>query len=503
MVSLIGAIGIAVDGTRLVMVKSRLKTAVDAAALIGARDMAVAGSATNAANLFWANFGRSNPTSTSGYLSTNITSVAVTDVNTNTVSVVAEGLMPTTFMNIFGISTVSVVSSAQATRAATGMELALVLDNTGSMAGWPIASVISSANDLVNILYANGTVDTEPNLWVSVVPFTAEVNVGSTNTAWLKAGSNTTGAYMNTTWMGCVMARYDTVDSATGLTNDFTDVPPGGAPMTPYLYASTYGKYTVLDKRKTAYFGDNDWTPGTITEAQQSSLPQNTAVGPNLGCPQNSTGGGLPILPETASRATVLAEINQMVANFRGGTFINLGLQAGWWTLSPRWRGAAGWGNATLPLDYNKPYMKKVIVLMTDGNNQWYDWPGGAPGAGPANLSDGTPTGWKNDGNTDFTGYGRLLDNDMNLPAGQNTQANATTNINNKMLQLCTIIKQQGIIIYCILFDHDGGVTSDTETLFQNCASSPQNYFLDATDAQLQATFSNIGGQLASLRISQ
>jgi hypothetical protein len=147
--------------------------------------------------------------------------------------------------------------------------------------------------------------------------------------------------------------------------------------------------------------------------------------------------------------------------------------------------------------------MKKVIVLMTDGNNQWYDYPGGAPGAGPANLPDGTPTGWNNDGNTDFTGYGRLLDNDMNLPAGQNTQANATTNINNKMSQLCTIIKQQGIIIYCILFDHDGSVTSDTETLFQNCASSPQNYFLDATDAQLQATFSSIGGQLASLRISQ
>nr|WP_294517559.1 TadE/TadG family type IV pilus assembly protein [uncultured Rhodopila sp.] len=502
-VALIGAIGVAVDGTRLVMVKSRLKTSVDAAALIAARDMTIAGSATNAKNLFWANFGRSSATSTLGFLSTNITSVAVTNVNTNTVSVQAQGLMPTTFMNILGISSVSVVSSAQATRAASGVEIALVLDNTGSMAGWPIASVIASASDLVNVLYANGTVDTEPNLWVSVVPFSAEVNIGPNNTAWLKAGSNTVGAYMNTTWMGCVMARYDTVDAATGLTNDFTDVPPASAPMTPYLYPSTYGKYTVLDKGKTAYFGDNDWTPANITEAQQSKIAQNTAVGPNLGCPQNSTGGGLPILPETASRATVLAEVNQMVANFRGGTFINLGLQAGWWTLSPRWRGAAGWGNATLPLDYNKPYMKKVIVLMTDGNNQWYDYPGGAPGAGPSNLPDGTATHWNNDGNTDFTGYGRLLDNNMKLPAGQNTQANATTNINNKMSQLCTLIKAQGIIIYCILFNHDGSVTSDTETLFQNCATSSQYYFVDATDAQLQATFSNIGGQLASLRISQ
>src|ERR1700693_261412 len=37
--SLIAAIGLAVDGTRLVMVQSRLRTSVDAAALIAARDM--------------------------------------------------------------------------------------------------------------------------------------------------------------------------------------------------------------------------------------------------------------------------------------------------------------------------------------------------------------------------------------------------------------------------------------------------------------------------------
>ena len=33
-----------------------------------------------------------------------------------------------------------------------------------------------------------------------------------------------------------------------------------------------------------------------------------------------------------------------------------------------------------MPLAYNTPYMKKVIVLMTDGNNEWYDWTDGVPG---------------------------------------------------------------------------------------------------------------------------
>ena len=159
------------------------------------------------------------------------------------------------------------------------------------------------------------------------------------------------------------------------------------------------------------------------------------------------------------------------------------------------WRGAAGWGNATLPLDYNTPNMQKVIVLMTDGNNQWYDWPGGAPGAGPSP--------WVDDGNTDYTAYGRLLYNNMGLAKSQNTAANATANINTKMSQMCTLIKQQGIIIYTILFNHDGSVTSDTETMFENCASSAQDYFLDATATDLQTTFSTIGSQLASLRVSQ
>ncbi len=176
--------------------------------------------------------------------------MTITQVSPTTMSLEADGLLPTTFMNVLGISQVPVSTTSQATRQVTGLELAMVLDNTGSMAGWPIQSVIASATDLVNVLYNNGTVDTLPNLYVSVVPFSAEVDIGSNNTGWLKAGSNTTGAYMNTTWMGCVMARYDTVDPATGLTNDFTDVPPGSAPFTPFLYPSTLNKYTVKDKRQ-------------------------------------------------------------------------------------------------------------------------------------------------------------------------------------------------------------------------------------------------------------
>lgn len=483
MLPMLAVIGIAVDATRMWLAQSRMTAALDAAALNGAREISSATRNADIVNLFWANFHRSAPGSQVGFLGTNVTSLTVSPVDANTLSITAKGLLPTTFMSLFGIPNVQLSATNQAVRATYGMELALVLDNTGSMAGWPIQSVVSSATSLVNILYGqntNGTYnDTAQNLWVSVVPFAAEVNIGPANTGWLQAGSYDASAYpAKSPWMGCVMARVKTGD-------DFTDATPVQAPFTAFLYPSTLGQYVFKINGKNTDIGDNSWSTTTVTDYRQATLSPNTAVGPNLGCPN------LPVLPLTASRATVLATVSQMVANYRGGTFINLGLQAGWWTLSPNWRGL--WGSPTLPLAYRTPFMRKVIVLMTDGNNEWYDWSGGAPGAGPAP--------WKNDGDADFTAYGRLKQNLMNLP--NNNQANATANLNTRMSQMCSILKQNGIEIYAVLFNHDGSVASATQTLFQNCASAPDHYFLTPTSAQLQNAFTEIGSQLANLRISQ
>ena len=129
------------------------------------------------------------------------------------------------------------------------------------------------------------------------------------------------------------------------------------------------------------YPGDNDWQASSWTKTGNEPDSSNNSVGPNLDCPS------LPILPETASKAAVTTVINKMVPVYRGGTFINLGLQAGWWTLSPTWQGL--WGDPNMPLAYNTPYMKKVIVLMTDGNNEWYDWPDGVPGTDAAHGTTG------------------------------------------------------------------------------------------------------------------
>ena len=116
--------------------------------------------------------------------------------------------------------------------------------------------------------------------------------------------------------MGCVMARTATTGAQSG--DDFNDKTPSQAAFTPFLYPSTYHVYpttgpivytTGSGANKVShnywYPGDNDWTvsPNNIQEPDQS----NNSVGPNLACPS------LPILPETASKATVLSTINKMV----------------------------------------------------------------------------------------------------------------------------------------------------------------------------------------------
>jgi Flp pilus assembly protein TadG len=509
-IPLVAMIGLAVDLSRIWLVRSRLQTSLDAAVLVVARDLATGGTSADGINLFWANFGRTSGPSTIGFLGATATTPVVYNPApggpTGSVELTSTATITPAILGVLNIGAVTVSGASTAQSAAFGLELSMVLDNTGSMAGWPITSVISSANDLLGILY--GSSDTQPNLWVSVVPFAAAVNMGNTHTSWLVAGTINQSPYAPSQWMGCVMAR----NAQTGATNgdDSNDAPPSsGHYFEPFLYPSTYHMYpssagiqyttgTGKNKQTLTYWypGDNDWQTSTWTATGNEPDASNNSVGPNLDCPS------LAILPETASKSAVEAVINQMVPVYRGGTFINLGLQAGWFTISPNWQGL--WGSPTLPLAYGTPYMKKAIVLMTDGNNEWYDWDCGVPGQTPPTSgcpwSTTPPTGvpqWTANGDADFTAYGRLLTNTAGV-----SPTNITTTLNTWMSDMCTTIKANGITIYTILFNHDS-ISAATQTLFQNCASSPSYYFLSPTDADLQSAFQQIGSDLSTLRLSQ
>ena len=482
LIPFIGLIGLGVDLTRLWLVQSRLQTAVDAAVLVAGRQINVSTAAGDATALFWANFGRTDRMTNSGFLGAVASDPVIKRLDADTVQVQATASVATTLMRVLGVNSKSVHAVASAKRALFGMELALVLDVTGSMkSNNNIGGLRTAANNLIDIVF--GPNDTEPNLFVSVIPFVASVNFGKQHTDWLAGGSLDQSKYGSSGWAGCVEAR--------GGGEDGTESTPDTAPFRPFLWASTTGRYSNAGK---PVAGDNDWTASNITEQNQAKLPDNTAVGPNLSCPRTA------VLPLTSSKATAKAAINSLQATFRGGTTGNLGLQAGWFTLSPEWAGR--WGTPGSPLPYGTPYMQKILVMMTDGNNEWFDYPGGAPGQAPTSY-----VGQKVD--ADYTAYGRLSENRLEIVmpnSGNLTSDLASANsrvkveLNLRSMGLCTKMKQKGITIFTIVL---GTADAATKDLWRSCASKPDNFFESPDKTALTTVFQQIGTQLASLRLSQ
>ncbi|WP_353216706.1 pilus assembly protein TadG-related protein, partial [Sandarakinorhabdus sp.] len=203
--------GLAIDFGRAWTAQEQLGQAVDAAALAGARQLGARDPGPEAQQYFNANLAAGNGLVVDQF---QVTPAA----NNQTLSITATGHVTTSFLSLAGANwrTLPVRASASARRTTMGMELAMVLDVTGSMAGSGITQMRLAASDLINILFGNrASLDT---LYVSVVPYTMAVNFGPTRTDWLQGGAAATAAYAPFRWRGCVEAR-------TG-GEDQTDTPP-------------------------------------------------------------------------------------------------------------------------------------------------------------------------------------------------------------------------------------------------------------------------------------
>lgn len=442
-VTLLGFMGISTDSALGFLVNARMSKALDAAGLAAGRS-ALSEDITAEARIFFdANF-------PDAFLQSNVTEFTVTPNSSNSlITLTAGATMPTKFMQLFGIETINVSARTVISRQTRGMELALVMDNTGSMrSGGKMDAMKAAAQDLLNILYAgNETID---NFWVSLIPYTATVNIGASHTAWLEPGDTYATAFNPTSWKGCVEARTAPFDQDDSL--------PVTNPFKSFLYDADV---------------DNVWVAGVPASVDESNGAQNNGTGPNLGC-------GPAVTPLTAEYSTLTTAVAEMLPWHRGGTTGNLGLVWGWRTVSPDWLGL--WGNPVSPVAYDTPLIDKVVVILTDGQNQFYDWPSHGP------TGDG-PLG------SDETAYGRLNE------FGFATLNDARAEIDTRFTNICTQMKAEGILLYTITF----GSTPNgaTQTLYSNCATLPANYFHAPSNAALATAFNAIAEQLSNLRIAE
>ncbi len=478
MVTLVSFAGIGIDVARMQMLQSKLQFSLDAAGLAAGATVSTAQLETEFTKYLYANF--------NNYMGATLSDTTVTPNADNTVfTLSARATMPTSFMGVVGIQTISVSTNSQISRAITGLELILVLDNTGSMdytSGQPgvtkIAALKNAATTMITTMFGGATkVSTNGKLWVGIVPFSQAVNIGTGHTEWM----NDNYTYDNATtpldwgtgnsWGGCVDARLNG--------KDLSDDPPQAGNA-----ESLFGRYYwTSDNLNPVGSGSNNWIynkwickwgwptqncyatyrcSGTYISCNDLSpyqyySPLNTTdKGPNLSCPQQIT-------PMTNDPTILISSINAMTAE--GDTVINQGLVWAWHMLSPKWRGL--WGGTmnanNLPLDYNTSGMMKAVVVLTDGQNTIDNYNHGAY--------------W-------YTNSNRLGGQTLD----QKTQA------------LCTAMKNANIYVYTIGLGPSGDV--DT-TLLSNCATASNYYFLSPSTAQLQTVFKTIGDSLSNLRVSK
>jgi Flp pilus assembly protein TadG len=326
-VPVMAAVGMAVDYSRVNAARTAFQVSLDATALMLSKDAAVETKEalqTEATKTFNSLFSRSE-----------VTDVNVTPVYTSAggskLTLNGTAVVHTNFLGVIGIDHVDIKSVSVSSWGNTRLRVALVLDNTGSMSSDGKMDALKTASHNLLTQLQQAAVHPE-DVYVSIVPFSKDVNFGSDNYAqsWLRwdlweedNGSCSSTRYSNrtschshskvwtpaahNTWNGCVTDRDQNFDT----TNDAAAV--GSTQYPTEQYSSCSASLVGLT---------NDWT------ALNAKIDAMTPVG----------------------------NTNQAI-----------GLQVGWQTLT-----AAPFTVPAVDPDYK---YQTVIILLTDGLNtqdRWY-----------------------------------------------------------------------------------------------------------------------------------
>lgn len=482
-------IGLAIDGSRLFLVKYRFQASLDSAALAIGTTFGSNDYLESVATL---------------YVERNFqvpgAKVQEVKVANSAERVVLSGSVKlTTFFGSFlGKEYVDINATTDVRRAGGGIMVALVLDNTGSM--WSSAGSASrieglraASLSLTNELFKSDTAEDEVR--VAVVPYTAMVNPGPAATSivdtslkedfrvqdpqgltGLKASDLQVLKYDpsdKTQWKGCVYER----DGAASI----DDTLPGGSGNWKPLIWPIFNdnQYSVYTSGKTK--GQVD--PATVDPGGDKNA--NSFTGPNVGCPT-------PILPLTNKQADVTASLKAMTAWNRGGTLSDIGMAWGIRVLSP----SAPFTESGKMIDkktgetiWESPRWRRAIVLMTDGDNVVFN---------AGNEGSRVKTGKEL---SDITGYGRLGEARMNALFKSNNSGTVKTKVDERLIELCKTAKKQDIIIYTVVFSNS--TNAATRAIYETCASDKGKYWYAPSADALNSAFGAIGSDLNKLRITQ
>lgn len=322
--------GAAFDVSRTVNAREKLSYAIDAAALSVAADLSTSVMTNDEITEAIADSFRANLEGAE-FLDEAIENLDFeVDSDNGTIRVSSSAMLDTYFIDIggYGKSTLgpdmlAFGTSAQVTYSRFDVELALVVDVTGSMRN-DMDTLREASDGLVDILIPEGTSENDSKVRISLVPYSQGVNLGS------YADTVKGDAYGYSDGSDCVTERQDYNDGSDTYEVKYTD--------------DAYDYYDETNPPpKATFYG-----------------------GGSTNCSSDSE-----MIPLTSDRDTLVTAIAALDDN--GGTAGQTGVVWGWNALSPNY--ASVWPSDSEPEPYDNDDVLKFAIIMTDGdNNRYYEF---------------------------------------------------------------------------------------------------------------------------------
>jgi Flp pilus assembly protein TadG len=443
-----------------------------------------------------------------------------------------------------GFSTMTVDADAQCQNQQETFEIALVLDNTGSMSRSSgskskMDALKDAATQFVNFVYSNRKLQQSR---IAIVPFSAGVKVDPVtyrNASWIDQNGNASyhwnivndavQAVKNAgvrsrldafamlrnyvpswDWAGCFESLpypLNVQDGAPSPANPDSYYVPMFAPDEAgdggqVWHQDAAGNWLASEN---SYLNDSDPAPPpgspagicdpTMDETYRTARgckylqPKNPktsngsiATGPNFSCTSRA------LTRLTNDKTLLLSEISQMQPE--GNTDIHEGAMWGWRTLAPSGRSVFGDGAA-----YDRPFNHKILIVMTDGMNTWSSFP-----QDPTLKSYYSAYGFYK--NPDGTGP------NSRFPAGttvsNDTQARAA--IDGLTLEACknAAAAPNNVVVYTVGFSVPiDPIDQQGINMLKACAGDPSRAFV-ANDANgIVDAFQRIADSIAGLKLTQ